>query len=263
MPSISRNKFDRKYNFPVDIIYNKSPVPLEELPDRSVDLVVSDLDHPKHNKSKTIEQEWKERTIALVRELHRVATATARICFFVHIKVEFFVPPWHTFLTQIMIDNGYLLESEIIWIGKNKTEFKEHTRYQSLVTHMHNTILIFSKNRRGRTPSYKTQQIDTPGTHELNTWYKSIWIAPGSSFLHEKGKPDIPTEAAYRLIRMYSERGDVVLVPFAKTGNVPVAAIKTERKFVGYERNPNLYKLIQTKLQNITKKETKRETNAS
>ena len=48
-----------------------------------------------------------------------------------------------------------------------------------------------------------------------------------------------PFELAYRLINMYSVKGDTVLDPFLGTGTTIIAAIASGRNSVGYEIDPN------------------------
>jgi site-specific DNA-methyltransferase (adenine-specific) len=42
-----------------------------------------------------------------------------------------------------------------------------------------------------------------------------------------------PEELPYRLIQLYSFKGDIILDPFMGSGTTAVAALKSDRKFVG------------------------------
>lgn len=44
-----------------------------------------------------------------------------------------------------------------------------------------------------------------------------------------------PIELPYRLIQLYTFKGEVVLDPFMGSGQTAIAAIKTNRHYVGYE----------------------------
>lgn len=44
-----------------------------------------------------------------------------------------------------------------------------------------------------------------------------------------------PEELPYRLIQLYSFKGDIILDPFMGSGTTAVAALKSNRIFVGYE----------------------------
>jgi DNA modification methylase len=65
-----------------------------------------------------------------------------------------------------------------------------------------------------------------------------IWeIAPESA--SRVGHPaPFPVELPERLIHLYTYRGDLVLDPFMGSGTTAVAALRTERHFVGYDTDP-------------------------
>ena len=62
-----------------------------------------------------------------------------------------------------------------------------------------------------------------------------------------------PFELAYRLINMFSAKGDVVLDPFLGTGTTTLAAMATCRSSIGYEIDQNLELAIDDKLQSSCK----------
>ena len=53
-----------------------------------------------------------------------------------------------------------------------------------------------------------------------------------------------PFELAYRLINMYSVKGDTVLDPFLGTGTTIIAAVASGRNSIGYEIDPNFKNFI-------------------
>lgn len=70
---------------------------------------------------------------------------------------------------------------------------------------------------------------------EWKEWTKTVWsIANTSDSIH----PAVfPMEIPYRLIRMYSFVGETVVDPFSGMATTGKAAIKTKRKYLGYETN--------------------------
>lgn len=60
-----------------------------------------------------------------------------------------------------------------------------------------------------------------------------------------------PVELPYRLIQFYTFSGEVVLDPFMGSGTTAVAALKSERLFVGYETNPAYISISQSRLQSL------------
>ena len=56
-----------------------------------------------------------------------------------------------------------------------------------------------------------------------------------------------PVELAYRLIRMFSFVGDVVLDPFLGCGSTTEAAIRAHRSSIGFEIEPVYYNRLRSK----------------
>jgi DNA modification methylase len=57
-----------------------------------------------------------------------------------------------------------------------------------------------------------------------------------------------PEEIPRRLIRMFSILGDVILDPFLGSGTALKVAMDLDRKFVGYEKLPQLTDIIKRKI---------------
>lgn len=67
---------------------------------------------------------------------------------------------------------------------------------------------------------------------ERNIWFSQIWTVPG-----KKGSKDTsgwPDEIFYRLMRMFTIRGDTILDPFCGPGNEKLANTHG-RTYIGYE----------------------------
>ena len=79
-------------------------------------------------------------------------------------------------------------------------------------------------------------------------WTKSVWdMKPESA--RKVGHPaPFPVELPYRLIQLYTFAGEVVLDPFMGSGSTAIAALKSERKYIGYEVDPEYVKLAQERI---------------
>ena len=66
-------------------------------------------------------------------------------------------------------------------------------------------------------------------------WTKSIWSMNAESAKRIGHPAPFPEELPFRLIQLYSFKGDIILDPFMGSGTTDVAALKAERKFIGYE----------------------------
>jgi DNA modification methylase len=62
-----------------------------------------------------------------------------------------------------------------------------------------------------------------------------VWDIPPESATRVGHPAPFPVELPERLIHLYTYRGDLVLDPFMGSGTTAVAALRTERHFVGYD----------------------------
>lgn len=119
------------------------------------------------------------------------------------------------------------------------------------VTLEHEWILIF---RKGAKRTYKTAEekenrmLSSFFWEERNTWFSDVWDIKGTkqrimqSQTRERSAA-FPFEVPYRLINMFSQRGDVVLDPFLGTGTTMQAALLCGRSSVGYDIDPAFEKI--------------------
>ncbi len=113
----------------------------------------------------------------------------------------------------------------------------------------HEYILILRKGAR-RTFTTATQQRARRASaffwEERNVWFSDVWIdlkgvsqvldAP----LTRERSAAFPFELPFRLINMFSVKGDTVLDPFAGTGTTMYAAMAAERNSIMVERDTQL-----------------------
>ena len=111
------------------------------------------------------------------------------------------------------------------------------------VTLEHEWILIFRKGgkRQFKSDEEKLRRKESSFFwEERNTWFSDLWDLKGTKQKIEnsetrKRSAAYPFELPYRLINMYSLKGDTVLDPFLGTGTTSIAAIATQRNSIGYE----------------------------
>jgi modification methylase len=117
------------------------------------------------------------------------------------------------------------------------------------VTLEHEYILIL---RKGPKREFKGEE-DKKGRRESaifweerNTWFSDVWfdVKGTPQRLNDKDarkrSAAYPFELAYRLINMYSAKGDLVLDPFLGIGTTLAAAMTSGRNSVGYEIDKSL-----------------------
>ncbi len=167
------------------------------------------------------------------------------------------IPLPHLLLSKLVSPDGkWNLHEEIIWHkvtgGTN--------RYGSFIINpypkyyraniMHEFILVL---RKGDVKSGRTQRRDIlPATHE--EWTKeianSVWhLAPVPPGFINHPCP-FPEEIPYRLMKLYSYNGDIVLDPFNGSGQTTKVAYKLDRHFLGIDIKQEYVDLAQNRLTN-------------
>ena len=71
------------------------------------------------------------------------------------------------------------------------------------------------------------------GKEDFVVWFRQFWSITGASTRQHPAP--FPLELAYRLVRMFSFYGDIVLDPFCGTGTTLIAALKTGRNSIGLD----------------------------
>jgi DNA modification methylase len=116
------------------------------------------------------------------------------------------------------------------------------------VTLEHEHILLMRKGAARRFSSSEERETRRRSAifwEERNTWYSDLWDFKGA----RQGRPNgvsrersaaFPFELPYRLINMYSVRGDMVLDPFVGTGKTILAAMASGRDSVGVDVDAGL-----------------------
>lgn len=120
------------------------------------------------------------------------------------------------------------------------------------VTLEHEWILIFRKG--GKRVYKKTEEKAARRDcsffwEERNVWFSDIWEIKGVKQTIDNApsrdrNASYPIELPYRLINMYSQKGDVVLDPFMGLGTTAIASILSERNSVGFEIDELLKPLL-------------------
>jgi site-specific DNA-methyltransferase (adenine-specific) len=112
-------------------------------------------------------------------------------------------------------------------------------------------ILLFRKPGAYRKPTHEQRILSLIDKEDHARWFRSIWTdVPGATT--KKGHPaPYPVELAYRLIRMFSFVGDVVLDPFVGSGSTTEAAIQARRSSVGYEIEPEYFRGLKARFRQV------------
>lgn len=160
-----------------------------------------------------------------------------------------------------MYDLGLRYRRQIIWHYENG--FAGYTK--SLAAH-YEPILWFSKSDQFiyhpiREPYKSTDRLKYKINKNGKTWEPNpegrmagdVWRFPvlaGRRFRDEK--VDHPTQKpmsiSVRIVRHFSNPGDLVLVPFAGSGTECIAAAAENRRYLGFELNAKYIEIAQMRL---------------
>lgn len=107
-------------------------------------------------------------------------------------------------------------------------------------------ILIFKKLGKPEIPEQDVKDASILTIDEWQSYFNTHWSFSGDR--QNKHIAVFPEELPYRLIRMFSYCGDIVLDPFMGSGTTALAALKNGRSAVGYELNPEFFKFYGDKV---------------
>ncbi len=127
------------------------------------------------------------------------------------------------------------------------------------VTLEHEYILIFRKGAKRQFEAgeqVENRRRSALFWEERNRWFSDLWDFKGArQSLNQAGARQrsaaFPFELAYRLIHMYSVRGDQVLDPFLGTGTTMFASMAACRNCIGVEIDAGLSTLVDQECERV------------
>lgn len=175
------------------------------------------------------------------------------------INDKFQLFPNHSRIISSFLALGFSNLPNIIWRKQtnapNKFMGSGMLAPGAYVTLEHEFILIFRKGNK-RIFSGPEKQLRRESAffwEERNRWFSDLWDFKGTTqVLTKNGSRErsaaYPFEVPYRLINMFSVKGDTVLDPFLGTGTTTLAAIASGRDSVGSEIDPEFSPIIRETL---------------
>ncbi len=239
-------------------IINRSCEEMSEIPDNSVHLMITS---PPYNVSKEYDEDLslKEYLNLLQKafsETYRILINGGRACINIANLGRKPYIPLSDYISHIMINIGYRMRGEIIW---NKAASASPSTawgsWQSAANptlrDIHEYILIFSKGdyKRERHYTAPDRKLDTITKEQFMEWTKSIWIMNAESAKKIGHPAPFPVELPFRLIQLYSFTGDIIIDPFIGSGTTGIAALKSDRLFIGYETDEEYIKLAKKRIE--------------
>ena len=183
---------------------------------------------------------------------------------------DFCLYPNHARILNYLLNIGFSALPDILWRKQtnapNKFMGSGMLPAGAYVTLEHEYILIL---RKGSKREFKTEcekqnrRESAMFWEERNIWYSDVWMdikGTGQRLSVRDGFSDgrdrfqtcpprlrsaaFPYELAYRLVNMYSVKGDVVLDPFLGTGTTIAVAMTSGRNSIGVEIDKSFHSAI-------------------
>jgi DNA modification methylase len=203
------------------------------------------------------------------RELFRVVKEGALVCINVGdaartIGRRFALYPNHVRIHSALQAQGFSALPMILWRKQtnapNKFMGSGMLPAGAYVTLEHEYVLIFRKKnkREFKTGEEKMRRHQSAFFwEERNHWFSDVWMdlkGVSQSLFEEstrKRSGAFPFELPYRLITMFSVRGDTVLDPFLGLGTTLHAAMAAGRNGLGYEVDGRLREVLFSRLSDL------------
>ena len=143
-------------------------------------------------------------------------------------------------------DLGMLLRGEIIWqkargAGGSCAWGSYRSPQNPVLRDVTERVLVASKGRFDRAMKRKTREergLPHEATIETDEFLEAtidVWEMPSASATRVGHPAPFPVELPRRLIELYTYRGDLVLDPFLGSGTTAIAAVETDRHYVGFD----------------------------
>jgi DNA modification methylase len=154
---------------------------------------------------------------------------------------------------------GYLLRGEIIWqkshaAGGSCAWGTYQRPGNPVLRDVSERIIVASKGRfdRALTPDQRSLEgLPSEGTMTMDEFVDAtidVWDVPAESATRVGHPAPFPVELPRRLIELYTYRGDLILDPFMGSGSTAVAAVRTERHYVGFDTDETYVALSERRI---------------
>ena len=163
-------------------------------------------------------------------------------------------------VVQILQDRlRLLLRGEVIWLKARGAagncawgSFQQPAN--PVLRDLTERVVIASKGRldRARPAALRADEglpsVSTAHVDEFMEATTDVWEIPPASATRVGHPAPFPVELPQRLIELYTYRGDLVLDPFIGSGTTAVAAVRSERHYVGFDTDGDYLALAEQRI---------------
>ncbi|TGL31480.1 site-specific DNA-methyltransferase [Leptospira koniambonensis] len=267
------------------ILYNSDSRKMDRLSSESVNLVLTSPPYPMVEMWDDLFKSWDKNTkTALSKNLGNEAFDAMHLqldkvwaeCFRVlkeggillvnigdatrSIGGEFSLFSNHSRILQACRNFGFSSLPDILWRKQTNspTKFMGSGMYPvgAYVTYEHEYILIL---RKGGLRKYSKSETEIRRSsaffwEERNIWFSDVWDLKGERQIFKdvgasrERTAAFPLDFAYRLVNMFSIKGDTILDPFLGTGTTSLASLLASRNSIGYDVDEGILEIARKKL---------------
>lgn len=242
-------------------IFCKSSEMMSEIPNDSVHLMVTS---PPYNVGKDYDNnlsllEYRSLLKRVFNETYRVMVPGGRVCINIANLGRKPYIPLHSFIIEDMHNIGFLMRGEILWNkGSSASPSTAWGTWMMannpVLRDIHEYILIFCKDTFTRKNPQKRNS--TIKKEEFLEFTKSVWEFPAERAGRVGHPAPFSEELPYRLIQLYTFENEIILDPFVGSGTTCIAALKTNRKYIGYDTEKKYCKLAEQRIKQYLRQQT-------
>lgn len=250
LPAVPDRPFPAEYENRIILASSEN---MKEIPDNSLHLMITS---PPYNVTKEYDEnlslkEYLQLLENVFSETYRVLAYGGRACVNVANLGRKPYIPLSDYISHMMMKIGFLMRGEIIWYkgagaGVSMAWGSWQSAANPVLRDTHEYILVFSKGSFSR--KKPGDKEDTITRDQFMEWTKSVWTMNPESAKKVGHPAPFPIELPYRLIQLYTFKGDIVLDPFMGSGSTAIAALKSQRKYIGYDIDPEYVKLAEERI---------------
>lgn len=183
----------------------------------------------------------------IFRECYKVLSEDGRICINIGDGKNGKIPT-HSDFIQILTKVGFHPMTTIIWNKNNTSNRCAWGSYLSAKApsfpRPFEYILVFQKSNGLVRVGESTITKD-----EWKEYSNGLWSFAPEMKQKQIGHPAMfPVELPMRLIKMLTYKGDTILDPFMGSGTTGVACIKTDRHFIGIEKDESYFRIANKRI---------------
>lgn len=237
---------------------------MKQLLDETIQLVITS---PPYNVTKTYDQnltlqEYLKLLEATIKECYRVLVPNGIIAINIANVGRKPYIPLDSYIIQILIQQNFTIFQEIIWnkeasAGGSCAWGSWQSASNPSLRDVHEYIILGIKAKNTTDvriplepmPEFSQKVEGKQIKVNIDELLTNIWSFPTESAKRVNHPAPFPVELPLRLIKLFSRTNDIILDPFIGSGSVAIAALVTQRHFVGYEIGPEYIQIAHERIE--------------